>query len=889
MNSRVHQTVTFLTLTLALIVASQPLRAETPKPPNVVFVLADDLGWSELGCYGNGFNETPHLDALAKHGMRFTQAYAAAPVCSPYRAAFLTGQSPARTGIIDYLRPNSANALSTDHITLAETFQQHGYATGMVGKWHLTGYKHHNAEHEIRPTDHGFQWNIASEVKGVGNGANFWPYVFRTQPIRWLDLPNNRLGDGEFLTDRMNLEAIDFIERNKHRPFFLYLSHYAPHTILNGRPDLVDKYRKKHKPGPSTRTRCYFCQDHGHQGDALHHWAGDHNPHLAAMLESIDDGIGRITAKLKELGLDDNTIVIFTSDNGGETNVTSNSPLRGGKSQLYEGGIRVPLIVRWLNNVPAGTVCDQPTVNMDFYPTLAEAAGIAVDKRQTLDGVSTLATWKQPAAPIERDALFWHYPLDQPHFLGGQSSGAIRVDDWKLIEDFDSGRHELYSLANDPSEARDLSESRPDVAKRLATKLANWRRDVGARVPSPPLLTIARNLYFADHFSTGQVSNRWFFNKDWVAEGGVLQRAKSGSDTTRIFVKDATYKDVVIRFDFQMQEAKDVRLMTGSSGHYNAVIHIRPDHFYVQTAMDEFGPYFSYRHGECAYEFKPDRWYTMTVEIIGDQLVAHLDRDHLAYAKHPILDKERTYFALQVDDSPAAFDNIQILQATKHPDRVKNLNHIQAVSGKYPVQKPLAEQFEIQKRNAHEWFYQRQADYRSLVKRVDGLDELKKQKFPEVFRSHKEFRKQINEHRKRLHKDDVAYRDVLFATHRAQRAITAWLIAQSPSVAELPMSRREREIERLRAKHQNSADYLKLVAIRDAAQKKLEAAYPILFMTDDDINQHRKEHRAKVEKTPEFKEMNDTRAAAYREQQDYLIEHDPKLVELRRQLEKDKK
>jgi len=301
-----------LTAMSGLLILGANLHADAASsPPNVVFVLADDLGWSELGCYSNEFNETPHLDALAAQGMRFTQAYAAAPVCSAYRAALLTGQHPARVGILDYLRPNSANALSTEHVTLAEMFQQNGYATGMVGKWHLTGYEYHDAEHEVRPADHGFGWDFAREVKGVGNGANFWPYVFRDQPIRWLDIPQQRLGDDEFLVDRMNIEAVDFIERNKERPFFLYLSHYAPHTILNGKPSLVEKYRQKHPPGQSTRDRCYLCQDHGHPGDSLNHWAQDHNPHLAAMLESIDAGIGLIARKLDDLGLADNTIFIF--------------------------------------------------------------------------------------------------------------------------------------------------------------------------------------------------------------------------------------------------------------------------------------------------------------------------------------------------------------------------------------------------------------------------------------------------------------------------------------------------------------------------------------------------------------------------------------------------
>ncbi len=462
------------------------LRAEaTPRPANIIFVLADDLGWAELGCYGNRFNETPHLDRLAKEGLRFTQAYAAAPVCSPYRAAFLTGQYPARVGILDYLRPDSENGLSKKHVTLPEMLRKNGYATGMIGKWHLSGYKYHGAKNEVRPTDHGFAWNTGSEVKGVGNGANFWPYVFRTQSIRWLDLPQNKLGRREYLIDRLNHEAVGFIERNQAKPFFLYLSHYAPHTILNGRPDLVAKYRRKHPPGKSTRERCYLCQDATLKGDSGNHWAGDHNPHLAAMLEGIDDGIGQITQKLKELGLDQDTILIFSSDNGGETNVTSNAPLRGGKSQLYEGGIRVPLIVRWPGKISGGTTSSQPTVNVDFYPTLLESANVNPDKAQKLDGVSILANWTNPKATPKREAIYWHYPLEKPHFLGGISGGAIRAGDWKLIESFDTGKVELYNLARDFSEKNDLAENQPSLAKLLLNQLIQWRKSVGATKTAP--------------------------------------------------------------------------------------------------------------------------------------------------------------------------------------------------------------------------------------------------------------------------------------------------------------------------------------------------------------------------------------------------------------------
>jgi arylsulfatase A-like enzyme len=457
-------------------------RKPTGRCPNIIFILADDLGWAELGCYGNKFNETPNLDKLAADGLRFTNAYAAAPVCSPYRAAFLTGQYPARVDITDYLRPGDP-PLSTDHVTIAKLLKRNGYATGMIGKWHLTGYRHHGAKVEIRPTDHGFDEELINEIKGVGNGANFFPYVFRKQKICWLNVKKKRLPGNEYLVDRMNLEAVDFIDRNKERPFFLYLSHYATHTILNGKPELVAKYRRKHAPPPSTRTNCYLCKDSGKQGDSLNHWAPNHNPHLAAMLESIDDGVGMIAKKLNELGLADNTLIVFTSDNGGESNVTPNGALRGGKSSLYEGGIRVPLVARWPGKVGVG-VCDGVTTNVDFYPTFAQAAGVKLDPKQHLDGVSIGAMLADPKLRVKRDELYWHYPLVKPHFLGGVSSGAVRDGRWKLIEFFETGKIELYDLAADGGEKNDLSAKHPERAARMRKRLHVWRKRVGAKIPA---------------------------------------------------------------------------------------------------------------------------------------------------------------------------------------------------------------------------------------------------------------------------------------------------------------------------------------------------------------------------------------------------------------------
>jgi arylsulfatase A len=429
-------------------VCSEPGRA-----PNVVLVLADDLGWAELGSYGNRFNETPRLDRMAAEGMRFTQAYAAAPVCSPYRAGLLAGQYPARIGITDYLRPDDAKHLSPRHVTLAEMLQRAGYATGIIGKWHLTGYAYHGAV-EVGPSQQGFDEVIVSERRGIAGGSYYHPYHFN--PDVAARLPN------EYLVDRVNLEAVEFIERHRDRPFFLYVSHYAVHTALVGKPELVAKYEARPNSGKGPRAR-------------------KNNPHLAAQLESIDQGVGMILDALARLGLDRRTIVLFTSDNGGEDRVTSNAPLRAGKSTLYEGGIREPLVIRWPGVVPPGSVCETPVWCLDFYPTLLDAAGLAPDPSQPLDGLSLLPLLKNPTAHLARDEFYWHYPLEKPHFLGGRSSGAIRQGDWKLIEFFDTGERELYNLANDVGEQHNLAGQRPDRVAELHKKLEAWRQDVGAK------------------------------------------------------------------------------------------------------------------------------------------------------------------------------------------------------------------------------------------------------------------------------------------------------------------------------------------------------------------------------------------------------------------------
>ena len=428
------------------------------RKPNIVMVLADDLGWSELESYGNIFNETPCLNRLADEGMRFTHAYASAPVCSPYRASLMTGQYPARIGITDYLRPDDVHALDPKHITIAKMLRRNGYMTGLIGKWHLSGY-HHLGVKEISPCEHGFEETVLSENRGIGGGSYRFPY-------HWNEEIEQRLPGEEFLLDRQNLEALDFIDRHKGRPFFLLLSHYAVHTRMLGHDDLVAKYEAQ--PG-------------GGKGRD----ASRNNPHLAAQLEVMDSGVGMISAKLEELGIAEDTILLFTSDNGGETRVTTNAPLRGGKSELYEGGIREPFIIRWPGKIPVGVVCDQPIATVDLYPTFLDVLDIQPDPKQHLDGMSIAALLRDECGQLERDSLYWHYPLPEKHFLGGRSSGVIRKGDYKLIEFFDDQTVELYNVVEDVGEENDLSTTMPDKVADLQADLAAWRANVGVEPPPP--------------------------------------------------------------------------------------------------------------------------------------------------------------------------------------------------------------------------------------------------------------------------------------------------------------------------------------------------------------------------------------------------------------------
>jgi len=454
--------------------------------PNFVFFLVDDLGWVDTGAYGSTFHETPNIDALAASGMRFTNAYAASPVCSPTRASILTGRHPARLHITDWIGGNQRGILlpaeyeqqlPLEAVTLAEVLGQAGYVSAFIGKWHL-------GDDPYLPERQGFALNIGGH--GAGQPATyFYPYRSRDgRSARW-DVPGLEGGtEGEYLTDRLTDEAIGFLEDRGTEPFLLYLSHYAVHTPIESKEYPTARYQAKLAARPP-REGPVTVEEHG--------WAVTRlvqdNPAYAGMIQSVDEGVGHILRKLEELGIADDTIVIFMSDNGGLSTLagspnapTANVPLRAGKGWLYEGGIREPLIVRWPGKVEQGSICSAPVTSTDFFPTMLEMAGIAQRPDLHLDGESLVPLLRQDGT-LDRDELYWHFP--HYHGSGNRPSGAIRAGDHKLIEWFEDGAVELYNLRDDLGETTDLGEQMPELADELRARLHAWRERVGANMPRP--------------------------------------------------------------------------------------------------------------------------------------------------------------------------------------------------------------------------------------------------------------------------------------------------------------------------------------------------------------------------------------------------------------------
>lgn len=510
--------LTIILLPVLLLTCSQ-LTAK--DPPNVVFFLVDDLGWADVGSFGSSFYETPNIDALAEEAVKFTNAYAACHVCSPTRSSILTGKYPARNNMTDwiqgrrdfafqqYLNVRTGQHLPYEEVTLAEKLKSHGYATAAIGKWHLGSIP-------SGPDAHGFDFHVPQAWPG---GA----------PNRTFHAPYNLKGledapEGEYLTDRLTDEALDFIQKNKDGPFFLYMTHFAVHDPIHGRPDLVEKYEAKLKANPPNTDTPFLLEGNPDQHDPLTReyldeaikrkgWEGfgvlpeqtvkikqvQDNTQFAGMVEAVDQSLGRILEGLEELGLDDNTIVIFFADNGGmagmnvgnpsrtvpedKLNVafsTSNLPLRGAKGWLYEGGIRVPCIVKWPGQGKVGIVSEEPIISTDFYPSILDMAGLPLDPEQHRDGIS-VAPLVSGKGSLNRDALYWHFPHYSNHGMQ-PPGGAIRSGDYKLLEYFENYSVQLFNLREDIGEQEDLAEAMPEKVSELRGKLRDWRKAVDAQM-----------------------------------------------------------------------------------------------------------------------------------------------------------------------------------------------------------------------------------------------------------------------------------------------------------------------------------------------------------------------------------------------------------------------
>lgn len=450
---------TILNLAAACLLAL-PFVCAAGEKPNIVVIMADDLGWRDLHCFGNPLVDTPALDRFAAEGMRFTSGYAAAPVCTPTRAAMMTGQSPARLRITNHAPGNAVGFALKDSplheaenirhlplaaVTIAERLSAVGYATAHVGKWHLSHTTREDrrvTEKELRPEKQGFDVNIGGDSSG-GPPSYFAPY-------RLSALVEGK--PGEYLPERLADEAIAFIRQHRSDPFFLNWWPYSVHYPMQAREEVIAKYRQR---------------------------GGIKDPVYAAMIEDMDTAIGRFLKALDEAGLRDNTLVLFKSDNGGYNG--DNRPLRGLKGMLYEGGIRVPWIVRWPGKVKPGTTSAKPVISMDCYPTLLEAAGLPPTPNHPLDGKSLIPLLTQSPG-FDRDTLYFHYPNYAFHKLNRLGS-AIREGDYKLIKNYDDNSLELYDLRSDIGEKRNLAGQSPELAKRLADKLDNWLRESGARLP----------------------------------------------------------------------------------------------------------------------------------------------------------------------------------------------------------------------------------------------------------------------------------------------------------------------------------------------------------------------------------------------------------------------
>lgn len=456
MRMRFHITLVAMMFLLAGALGRGVVAAERL---NFVFLLVDDWGWRDAGFAGSDLYETPNMDKLAAEGMMFTNGYAACTVCSPTRAAVMTGKYPPRTGVTNFIN-TSTMKMRLDEVTVAEVLRGGGYSTAHVGKWHLAPRNAPDTTDHY-PEDQGFDVNIAGNHWGAP-GSYFHPYSSKTRHVGALP-PGGK--EGDYLTERLTNEALKILDGYADKPFFLYFPYYAVHTPIMGREGVTEKYESKVREG-------------------MRHT----NAQYASMVAGVDESVGRLRAKLESMGVADRTVIVLTGDNGGldrKGNPTENWPLREGKGSTYEGGVRVPTVVFWPGVTKAGSVCDEPIISVDYYPTILEMAGLKGDAKhnKNVDGESITRLLRNADAELKREAIYWHFPHN--HGGGATPYGAIRAGDWKLIRWYVEDRVELYNLAEDLSETTDLAGKKKAKAADLRKKLDAWLKETGAEVAAP--------------------------------------------------------------------------------------------------------------------------------------------------------------------------------------------------------------------------------------------------------------------------------------------------------------------------------------------------------------------------------------------------------------------
>lgn len=449
--------------------------------PNIIFILIDDMGWKDISCMGSEFYETPNIDRIASEGMLFTDAYASCPVCSPTRASVMSGKYPARVGVTQYIGGQDQGYLArvpyTDHLpleekTIATALKEGGYTTWHVGKWHL-------GTEEFWPEHQGFDVNIGGCHLGHPRSGYFSPWKID-------NLAEGK--DGDYLTDRLGDEAVQLIENNDGTPFFMNMCFYSVHTPIQAKAEKIAKYEVKAKAMGLDKLKTFeegdfFPCDHMQDQHIIRRLLQS-DATYAAMIESLDENVGKILDSLDKKGIAENTLIVFTSDNGGLATAggspTCNAPLAEGKGWMYEGGTREPLLIRWPGKIKAESKCEIPVTTPDFYPTFLEAAGLPLKPEQHVDGESIMPLLKDEDK-LDREAIYWHYP----HYAnqGGTPGCSMRMGDYKLIRFFEDNRHELYNLCEDISEENDLSKQMPELLAQMKQMLNNWTIEVGAKIP----------------------------------------------------------------------------------------------------------------------------------------------------------------------------------------------------------------------------------------------------------------------------------------------------------------------------------------------------------------------------------------------------------------------